>query len=336
MANRDIVAIGTSAGGFDALRFMVSQLPATLPATVLVAMHLSPKFPSNLDSILNQFGALPARFALDGEKAKPAHIYLAPPDHHLLYDGERLALGTGSRENYARPSIDPLFRSLAECCPHRAIGVLMTGTLGDGSSGLHILGALGGVTVVQDPEDAAFSEMPASALRKGVVDHITSLAALPSLLTELVRQPAGARREAPEHLKHEVEMARTGRSTISIMDSIARRSALTCPECAGVMWEITEGDDLRYRCHTGHAFTADLVNIALEDSLSRALAVALRSFEERVEIARSLERQATHRGHVSSAKMWRVRIAELAGQAEIVRDAINRIGRLALEKARPE
>lgn len=336
MANRDIVAIGTSAGGFDALRFMVSQLPATLPATVLVAMHLSPKFPTNLDSILNQFGALPARFALDGEKAEPAHIYLAPPDHHLLYDGERLALGTGSRENYARPSIDPLFRSLAECCAHRSIGVLMTGTLSDGSSGLHVLGALGGVTVVQDPDDAAFSEMPASALRKGEVDHVAALAALPSLLAELVRQPAGVRRKAPEHIKHEVEMAKSGRSSIGVLDRIARRSALTCPECSGVLWEITEGGDLRYRCHIGHAFTAELVNIALEDSLSRALAMALRSFEERIEIARNLERQAAHRAQASSARMWQARIAELARQAEVVRDAMNRIGRLAREMAPPD
>lgn len=329
MANRDIVAIGTSAGGFDALRFIVSELPATFPAAVLVAIHLPPRFPSNIDSILNQFGTLPARFARDGEAAQAAHIYVAPPDRHLLYDGEHLALGVGSRENYARPSIDPLFRSLVLCCAHRSVGVLMTGTLGDGSSGLHALRACGGVAVVQDPEDAAFSEMPASALRKGSVDHVTALAALPSLLMELVRQPAGMPREAPEHIKQEVEMAKSGRSSIAIMDSIARRSALTCPECSGVLWEVAQGDELRYRCHTGHAFTAELVNIALEDSLSRALAVALRSFEERVEVARNLERQATRRGHAASAKMWGERVSELAGQAETVRNAIRRIGRLA-------
>ncbi len=329
MVNRDIVAIGTSAGGFDALRFILSKLPAEFPAALLVVTHLPPKIPSGLDSVLSQSGSLPARFARNGEEARHGHIYLAPPDRHLLYDGNQLTLGTGARENYSRPSIDPLFRSLAECCGHRSIGVLMTGTLGDGSSGLHVLGDCGGKTVVQDPEDAAFPDMPANALRKGAVDHVAALAGIPALLRDLVRQPAGMKRKPPENLRHEVEMARTGRSTIGEIDQIGRRSALTCPECDGVLWEIQEGDGLRYRCHIGHAFTTELVNIALEDAVSRALAVALRSFEERAEIAHNLERQALSRSQPASAKMWRQRIGEIDSQAEIIRDAIKRINRLA-------
>jgi two-component system chemotaxis response regulator CheB len=329
MANRDIVAIGTSAGGVDALRFIVSELPGNFPAALLVVMHLPPKMPSNLDSILSQSGSMPARFARNGEEAHHGHVYLAPPDRHLLYDGRQLLLGTGARENFSRPSIDPLFRSLAQCCAHRSIGVLMTGTMGDGSSGLHVLGDCGGRTVVQDPEDAAFPEMPSNALRKGAVDHVAALTGVPALLEDLVRQPATAKRTPPEHLRHEVEMAKTGRSTIQVMDHIGRRSALTCPECDGVLWEIEDGNSLRYRCHVGHAFTADLVNIALEDSVSRALAVALRSFEERAEISRNLERQALSRSQPASAKMWRDRIGEIDAEAEIIRDAIKRINRLA-------
>jgi two-component system, chemotaxis family, protein-glutamate methylesterase/glutaminase len=328
MANRDIVAIGASAGGLDALRFLLSELPVKFPAALLVVMHLPAKLPSALDSILNRLGTLPAHFARDGEEARHGHVYLAPPDRHLLYDGRQLLLGVGARENFSRPSIDPLFRSLAQCCAHRAIGVLLTGTLGDGSSGLHVLGDCGGKTVVQDPEDAAFPEMPANALRKGAVDHVAALATLPSLLEDLVRQPPAIEREAPEHLIHEVEIAKSGKSTINGMDRIGRRSALTCPECDGVLWEIEEADALRYRCHTGHAFTADLVNIALEDSLSRALAVALRLFEQRSEIAHNLERQATARGQPSTAKMWRERIDEIRIEAEVIRDAIKRINRL--------
>jgi two-component system chemotaxis response regulator CheB len=298
-------------------------------------MHLSSKFPSGLDAILNQLGTMPARFARDGEEARQGHIYLAPPDRHLLYDGEKLSLGIGARENFVRPSIDPLIRSLAQSSAHRSIGVLMTGTLGDGSSGLHVLGDCGGGTVVQDPEDAAFPDMPANALRKGAVDHVATLASLPALLNDLVHQPAATRREAPEHLTHEVEMAKTGRSTINLMDHIGRRSALTCPECDGVLWEIEEADAVRYRCHVGHAFTADLVNIALEDSLSRALAVALRLFDERVEIARNLERQARLRSQPASAKMWQERINEIDAQAAIIRDAIKRINRLTSPVSSP-
>ncbi|MGE3873588.1 MAG: chemotaxis protein CheB [Parvibaculaceae bacterium] len=329
MANRDIVGIGTSAGGIDALRFTLSELPADFPAAVLIVTHLPPRFVSSLDSVLGQSATMPTHFAQDGETARHGHVYLAPPDRHLLYDGAELSLGTGARENFSRPSIDPLFRSLAQCCGHRAIGVLMTGTMGDGGSGLHALGACGGVTIVQDPEDAAFPEMPANALRKGAVDHIAALAGIPALLKDLVREPRASQREVPEHIHHEVEMAKSGRSTIQVMDHIGHRSALTCPDCNGALWEIEDGNDLRYRCHVGHAFTAELVGIALEDSLSRALAVALRSFEERAEIARNLERQAQARSQHSSVKMWRNRIREIDAEAAIVRDAIRRINRLS-------
>lgn len=328
MANRDIVAIGTSAGGVDALRFLVSELPADFPAAVLVVMHLAPKLPSRIDSILSQFGRMPARFAEDGEPAQPGFLYLAPPDRHLLYDGESLLLGVGARENYARPAIDPLFRSIAQCCAHRSIGVLMTGTLSDGSSGLHALKDCGGIALVQDPEDAAFAEMPSAALQRGRVDHIATLAGIPALLRDLVRQPVGAKGAAPENLEYEVEMAKTGRSTIALMDNIGHRSFVTCPECDGVMWEIEEDDTLRFRCHIGHAFSADLVEIALEASLSRALAIALRSFEERARIARNLERQAAGKSQSSSVRMWRERIGELDAEAEVIRDAIKRINRL--------
>jgi two-component system, chemotaxis family, protein-glutamate methylesterase/glutaminase len=328
MANRDIVAIGTSAGGLGALRLLVSELPVQLPAALLVVMHLPRTGSSAIDSILNQLGKMPVRFAEEGEPARHGHVYLAPPDRHLLYDGHSLALGVGSRENYARPSIDPLFRSLAQCCAHRSIGVLMTGTLSDGTSGLHVLGKCGGKTVVQDPEDAAFPEMPATALQKGAVDHVATLAALPALLDDLVLQPAGTPAKAPEHLQYEVEMAKTGRSTIGLMDTIGRRSFISCPECDGVMWEFEEDGIKRYRCHIGHAFSTDLVNVALEESVSRALAVALRSFDERVEIARNLERQSEQKGRPASARMWQERIVELNAEAEVIRDAIGRISRL--------
>jgi two-component system chemotaxis response regulator CheB len=205
--------------------------------------------------------------------------------------------------------------------------------MSDGSAGIHMLGDCGGLTVVQDPDDAAFAEMPESALLKGAVDHVAPLAAIPSLLIDLVRKPAGEKREAPEHLHYEVEMAKSGKSTIDMMDRIGRRSVVTCPECNGVMWEIEEGNAVRYRCHVGHAYSADLVNVALEESLSRALAVALRSFEERAEVARRLERQSAGRSQAASAKMWRRRILDLDADADVIRGAIVKINKLHQAKA---
>jgi len=192
MANRDILAIGTSAGGFEALRLLARELPADLPAAVLVVIHLSAEFPSHLDSILSRDGPLAASFAKDGDPLRRGHILLAPPGSHLLLDGAHARLGHGPRENSAKPAIDPLFRSVAACCGARAIGVVLTGTLGDGAAGLQVLERCGGITVVQDPDDAAYSEMPAHALRLLRPAHVARLRDMPGLLARLVREPAGA------------------------------------------------------------------------------------------------------------------------------------------------
>ena len=197
MPHRDILAIGTSAGGFEALRLLARELPADFPAAILVVIHLSAEFTSGLDKILAQDGPLPVSFAHDGEPVRRGHVFLAPPRCHLLLDGEHLWLGRGPRENNARPAIDPLFRSVALCCGPRAVGVVLTGTLGDGASGLHALHRCGGIAVVQDPTDAAFPEMPANALRMLTPDHIAGLREMPALLATLAREPAGPPRPVP-------------------------------------------------------------------------------------------------------------------------------------------
>ena len=191
MASRDILTIGTSAGGFEALRFLAGELPHDFPASVVVVIHLSSRFCSTLDAILTEAGPLPASFAVDGEKLERSHIYLAPPERHLLVENEQLRLWWGPREHNARPAVDPLFRSAALCCGPRAIGAILTGTLGDGAAGLSVLKQCGGITVVQDPSDAAFQEMPATALSRSKPDHVVGLAGMPALFETLVRQPAG-------------------------------------------------------------------------------------------------------------------------------------------------
>jgi len=233
MANRDILAIGTSAGGVDALLRLAGGLPADLPASVLVTIHLSRHFVSALDQVLSDAGPLPARFAKDGEPLRKRQIYLAPPDRHLLVEDEHLRLGSGPRENNSRPSIDAMLRSAAVCCGGRTVGVVLTGTLGDGASGLWAVRQCGGLTVVQDPHDAAFAEMPQTALEKARPDHVVSLDDMPRLLSGLVHQPAGETVEAPSSLRYETGIARKGGLAMDDMDRIARRSVLACPDCHG-------------------------------------------------------------------------------------------------------
>jgi two-component system, chemotaxis family, protein-glutamate methylesterase/glutaminase len=264
---------------------------------------------------------------------KNARIYIAPPGSHLIVDGDRLLLGVGPRENHARPAIDPMLRSTAVCCAHRAVGVVLTGTLGDGASGLWTLGHLGGMTVVQDPRDAAFPEMPLMALNRSQPDHVVRLADMPALLEGLVHQSAGEPHPVPETIKYELEVARSGRESMDEMDRIGRRSVLSCPDCGGVMWEIDEGNLTRYRCHVGHAYTDELMHLAVDESLRRALASALRALDERVALVRKLAEQAAATGHNQLAESWARRRREFDHESDIINEAIQRLDRMVTKAA---
>jgi two-component system chemotaxis response regulator CheB len=338
MSNRDILAIGTSAGGVQALRFLASEMPHDFPASILVVIHLSAQFESQLDAILTQAGPLPARFAIDGMKIERGHFYIAPPNSHMLADGDELRLGHGPRENNSRPAIDPMLRSVALCCGPRAVGAVLTGTLGDGASGLCTLQQYGGLTVVQDPGDAAYAGMPEAALTKFRPDHVASLASMPALFQHLAREPRGMASTPPSpELIFEVDLAKgKDTSSMSKMDEIGRRSFLACPDCHGVMWEIQEGDLLRYRCHVGHAFTAELMSLALDENLQRALSSGLRAMDERTALAAKLRKQAEDAGRPHLAESWGRKLVEYEREAEILRDSIRRLDQLAARAVQKE
>ncbi len=331
MDNRDILAIGTSAGGVEALTFLAKKFDPQLPASVLVTIHLSSRICSAFDEVLSRAGPLPAQFVHDGDVLKQGRIYIAPPNRHLIVDGTRLLLGEGARENHARPAIDPMLRSAAVCCGARTVGVVLTGTLGDGASGLWAVRRAGGIAVVQDPEDAKFSEMPLTALKRVEPDYVARLADMPAVLNGLVHQQIGAPSSVPPSLKFEVEIARGKHGTMNEMDDLGRRSVLACPDCGGAMWEINEGELSRFRCHVGHAYTAEMMSLALDENLRRALASAQRALEERATLARKLKKQVLHAGHMLLAETWAERLREFERETEIIRGSIRRIDRLATE-----
>jgi len=330
MANRDILAIGTSAGGFEALRFLAREFSRDFPASVLVVIHLSSQFRSALDAVLTQAGPLPASFAVDGEKLEKSHIYIAPTERHMIVvDDGHLRLGSGPRENNSRPALDPMFRSAALCCGPRSVGAVLTGTLGDGAAGLQALKQSGGVTVVQDPSDAAFAEMPTTALIRSQPDHVVSLAGMPGLFEKLVREPAGEAVKAASSLQYEVNVAIGGRGSMNEMDQIGHRSVLACPDCHGIMWEINEGELVRYRCHVGHAYSAEIMSLALDENLKRAFGSALRALEERVALARKLQAQASESGRTLIADSWATKAVEFEAEARVIRDSIRRTDEIA-------
>ncbi len=191
MANKDLIVIGASAGGVEALKKLVQRLPADFKASLLVVQHTAPSGPGLLPSIFESVGSLPASHAADQEIIEPGHIYVAPPDHHLTVAAScRLHLTRGTKENHVSPSVDVLFRSAALARGPHVIGVVSTGWLQDGAAGLRAIKERGGIAVVQDPQDAQVPSMPESALYHVQVDHCVPLDEMADLLVRLCQEPA--------------------------------------------------------------------------------------------------------------------------------------------------
>ena len=321
MHNRDIVAIGASAGGVEALRRLVGGLPAELPAAVFVVLHIGNAHPTHLAEILAAAGPLPAQPAVDGEPILPGRIYVAVSDRHLILGAGRVLLRRGARENRFRPAVDPLFRSAAMHYGGRVIGVVLTGYLNDGASGLHAIKRCGGLAVVQDPADAVAPDMPKSALRHAAVDHCVPIGEMGGLLRRLTAEAAGASPPAPGEILREVQFATQEQATMVHQRGSGPPSIFTCPDCNGPLWETREGELLRYRCHVGHAVTAGALLAAESEELERALSSALRSHKERTELLRRMAESAEESGKSSMAATWRDRAAE----AEVDADAIRRV-----------
>jgi two-component system chemotaxis response regulator CheB len=281
--NRDIVAIGASAGGLEALSAILSGLPGELPATVFIVMHTAPNSPGYLVEILSNAGPLPVRYARNGERFRKSAAYIAPPDHHLLLSSDgKMEVVRGPRENRTRPAVDPLFRSAALAFGSRVVGIVLSGGLDDGTAGLRGIKMCGGVAVVQDPADALVSSMPASALRNVSVDYCKPAQALADLISHLVQGEAPAPVRLENNMRNlleiEVEIAKGRASTRP--SEFGDASLFTCPECHGTLMRIRGERPPRYRCHTGHAFTGDSLLAELSEATEEAIWNAIRSLQE--------------------------------------------------------
>ena len=324
MAAQRIVVIGASSGGIEALRQLIGGLPPDFPAPICVVLHTSPQSPGLLGKILANAGALPTATATTGMPIRAGHVYVAPPDHHLLVEPGGLCLGRGPKENRFRPAIDPLFRSAAQVYGPGAVGVILTGSLDDGSAGLRTIKQMGGIAIVQDPRDALFPAMPANALRHVAADYVVSLAKMAGALCEAT---AGGfedgRTESPEEIRVEVAIAKEDRTVDRTVQRIGEPSVFACPDCHGVLLELKERGILRFRCHTGHAYSAETLLTALNEGIENALWSAVRAVEEGRFL---LERMAQHRSdvHGGDSRRLREQIALVTDQFELLREMVGR------------
>jgi two-component system chemotaxis response regulator CheB len=278
-----IIVIGASAGGIEALTRVVRELPAGLGAAVFVVVHFPSHGTSVLPRILSGAGPLPAAHARDGEAIEPGRIYVAPPDCHLLVKRDRVRVIRGPRENGHRPAVDPLFRTAAAAYGGRVVGVVLSGMLDDGTTGLIAIKRRGGRALVQDPEDALYASMPRSALEHVEADGVAPATEIAGVLARWAAEPIEEEEGEMDDRPDFTELYMQGFETSNAM---GHPSGFTCPECSGALWDIRDGELTRFRCRVGHSFSSDALLSEQSDSLESALWTAVTALEERAALLR--------------------------------------------------
>jgi len=327
MATRDTIVIGASAGGVQALTTLVADLPPRLPAAVFIVLHLSANAPSLLPQILGRDAKLHVAHAVDGEPIQRGRIYVAPPDQHLIIEDEHVKLVHGPKENLHRPSIDALFRSAARWAGPRVIGVVLTGARDDGKVGMRAVKQRGGIAIVQDPLEAPFPSMPLSVMQEIDVDYSVPLREIARLLNQLSHQVAEeeGRYPVPDKVEIESRIAEQEMESDELIASVERIgtiSKLTCPECHGALWEINDADILRYRCHVGHAFSAEALSEGQSEMLEVALWSAVRALEEQMVLARRIVDRARKSNHQRAATIFEKRAREAEEHSSMIRQLL--------------
>lgn len=326
MDKRDIVVIGASAGGIDVILELIKKLPENLDASVFIVLHMPAGHKSSLDKVFDKATKLKVEFAADGKKFKKGMIYLSVPDCHLLIENGKMLVKKGPKENRFRPSIDALFRSAAYNYGSRVIGVVLTGLLDDGTSGLWSIKRRGGLTIVQNPSEALYSDMPQSAITHVDVDRIVSSSDIPAILEELVMKSVphtnGLSDTEKDLMKTEINIAMQDNSFESGIMEKGKLSPFTCPECHGVMVSIPEGSHTRFRCHTGHGFSSSALLDELTKSVEESFWNSLRGMEETIMLLEKKGRELESAGDRDTAKDFYKKAQEVRNQSHQVRKII--------------
>ncbi|OUJ70308.1 chemotaxis protein CheB [Hymenobacter crusticola] len=329
METRNIIVIGASAGGFEAIKQLVAALPADLNAAIFIVWHMSPDVMGILPQVINRQKRIWATNALDNEPIINNHIYVAPPDKHLLVDNGSIRVTRGPKENRFRPAVDPLFRSAAYSYGPRVIGIVLSGALDDGTAGLWTIKSRGGIAIVQEPADAEVPSMPESALAAVAVDYRVPIAEMAPLLVRLTAETVttvtSARDVAMEEQKKTATEMRIAAQDPALEQGVFALGELTpyaCPECHGVLSAITDGEIIRYRCHTGHAYSADTLLTTITANVEDTLWSAIRGVEESMMLLNNLGDHYAEKNQPKLAAMFFQKAKEAEGRAEMVRQAV--------------
>jgi two-component system chemotaxis response regulator CheB len=323
--SRDLVVVGASAGGVEALRSMVTGLPADFPACVVVVLHVPANAPSALPSILRRATNLSVKQAANHDPLTPGTVLVAPPDHHVIVYDDAITLSHGPRENGHRPAVDVLFRSAARTRGDRVVGVVLSGGLDDGAAGLLAIAQRGGACVVQDFDDALHDSMPRAAAAAVPECQVVPMAEMGQVLGDLVKEQVSDDDPPPELMEVETAMAEMDPSVMHAAQRPGQPSGFACPDCHGVLFEIDDGSLLRFRCRVGHAWSPESLVIQQTTDLESALWIALRTLEEKAALTRRLSSRALERGHGLTSNHLVDEADEATRAAELLRELIQRL-----------
>ena len=325
MEKRNIIVIGASAGGFEALKKFVNDLPPDLDASIFIVWHMSPDVRGVLPDVLNRFNTIKAANAYDKESIKPNRIYVAPPDHHLIIEEGRVRVTRGPKENRFRPAVDPLFRSAAYVYGDRVIGIILSGALDDGTAGLWRIKANGGITVVQDPADAEVPSMPENALREVKVDYCVPVAELAGLVVKLSSEEINSNKDVMKDEKTKIEINIAAEKNALQLGSlnIGVLSPYTCPECHGVLSKIMDGNIIRFRCHTGHAYSADTLLVSLTEGIEDSLYSAIRGMDENILLLNHIGDHYAEANQPKLAAVYFKKAKETEERSDLIRKAVH-------------
>ncbi|HEY9874307.1 MAG TPA: chemotaxis protein CheB [Candidatus Obscuribacterales bacterium] len=324
MSKHKIVVIGASAGGMEALKKLVSQLPANFTGAVFIVWHVAPGYPSVLPEILQRVCPLSVKHAIDKEAIEPGRIYVAPPDRHLVVEPGYVRVTNGPKENRFRPSVDVLFRSAAVAYESQVIAIVLTGFLDDGASGLYAVKQQSGKAVVQDPLDALHPSMPIQAMKAVTVDYCVPVALMGDLLVRLTKEVFKEKRGNPvlDQMKIEVKVAREDNAFESGIMKLGKLSPYTCPECHGVLLQLHEGNLIRFRCHTGHAYSLNSLLLEVTESIETSLWSTLRGIEESQLLMRHMADHLHEVNNPQMAELFKQKAEDAKQQADLVRQAV--------------
>jgi two-component system, chemotaxis family, protein-glutamate methylesterase/glutaminase len=316
----------------------VSGLPFNLPAALFIVVHIPPNSCSALPTILSRAGPLPTTHAVDGEAIQQGCTYSACPDHHLVIQHQYVRVTHGPKENRFLPEIDVLFRSAAYAYGPRVIGMILSGQLDDGTAGLWAVKDRGGLAIVQEPDEALYSSMPFSAMQHVTVDNCLALAEIAPLLEHLVGQPAAQEAAYPVSKVLEVETGITleAKALESGLKQLGQLSPYTCPECHGVLLQLQDGGIMRFRCHTGHAFSAKSLLADMREEIEQTLWSTVRGLEGNILLLQHLARHAEERNDHATATSIRQKLQHVVQHMDRVRQVTIGYEQLDTDPLHPE